>query len=270
VASAVGVLKPQPPSGDPWSVRILTGLSMLMMLVAASAAGVRLLLAARRTHGVPELSIGLATLLPSLAAALDVVALRLAERGELGPAFAVQAGARTGFVVAGTALAIGLARMFRPDAAWARGLVLASALALCASFGVWAAGGQHSRVTGSTPANLAFDLARIAPYAWGALESFGYFDSLRRRLRLGLADPVIAQQFLLWGVSSASMAAIFLVVTAARHSGHEPLEWAPSMLAMTLFGFTSAATIHTAFFPPRFWRRWQAARQARAAHAASA
>src|SRR5262249_16178730 len=41
--------------------------------------------------------------------------------------------------------------------------------------------------------------ARVSGVVWMSVESFRYGAMLRRRLRLGLADPLVANRFLLWG-----------------------------------------------------------------------
>ena len=35
---------------------------------------------------------------------------------------------------------------------------------------------------------------------WGAAESLRYFSMMRRRAKLGLADPLVTNRFLLWGL----------------------------------------------------------------------
>lgn len=246
-------------------MRALSSLALLVMLVAGTAAGIRLLAAAWRNRRAPELWIGLSTLLPSVAGILDKLSLGALDAGDPHAAFLVQAAARAIYVLGGAALACGLERIFRPEDGWAKALMAALTLALAGSWLAWAAGGQHSRVTGSNLANLAFDLARVAPFAWGATESYAYFAAMRRRQQLGLADPVIAHQFLLWGVSSTAMGSLCAWVAVARHLlGVSPMEWPPSATVIAALGLVASTSIYAAFFPPRAWRRWVAAR-ARAA-----
>jgi hypothetical protein len=251
------MLKPAGTSGDPWkAVGALTSLAFLVMLAAGVAAGVRLLLAAWRNRRVPELWIGLSTLLPSVAGLLDKLSLRLLESGDPQAAFLAQAAARAIYAFGGAALACGLQRIFRPGRRWAKALLAGATLALVGSWLAWAASGQHSRVSGPTLANLGFDCARVIAFVWGAVESFAYFAAMRRRLRLGLAEPVITHQFLLWGISSSAMSGLLLWVVVARHVlERSPLEWPPSVAILASLGFLASTSIYTAFFPPRFWRR---------------
>jgi hypothetical protein len=246
-------------------VQAFSSFALAVMLVVGTAAGVRLLAAAWRNRRTPELWIGLSTLLPSLAGILDKASLHELDAGHPGAAFALQAAARAVYVLGGVALACGLQRIFRPEERWARALLAGLALWLAGSCLAWAAGGQHSRVTGPTLGNLAFDCARVAPFVWGAVESFAYFAAMRRRQQLGLADPVIAHQFLLWGISFTAMGGLLAWVVVARHVlGASPMEWPPSVTVLALLGLVASTSIYAAFFPPQPWRRWVAAR-ARAA-----
>ena len=51
---------------------------------------------------------------------------------------------------------------------------------------------------------------------WGAVESLRYYALMRRRLRLGLADPLVTNRFLLWGlgIGAAGVGSLISVVGA--------------------------------------------------------
>jgi len=53
----------------------------------------------------------------------------------------------------------------------------------------------------ATGATRIADFVRSFAMLWGAWESLRYFSLLRRRAALGLADPVVMQRFLLWGIA---------------------------------------------------------------------
>jgi hypothetical protein len=244
-------------------VSALANLAFIAMLLAGLAAGGRLLATASQTRRDPELWIGLAVLFAALGGAIDTASMYVFRSGGEGDAFAVQGTARLIYTVGSSALGVGIWRVFRPDRVWAGTLASSSALLLASCWGAWMAGGQHSLATGPTIWSSLFNAGRGIAFAWGAVESFVYWRRMRRRLRLGLADPVITHQFLLWGIASTSMLGLLAVVLVTYHViGRSPFEWNPGLLAASCFGTAAAATIYTAFFPPGFYRRRILARAA--------
>ena len=47
---------------------------------------------------------------------------------------------------------------------------------------------------------LLVDLLAQALYLWTSVESLTWWRRMHRRVALGLADPVVANRFFLWGV----------------------------------------------------------------------
>jgi hypothetical protein len=88
-------------------------------------------------------------------------------------------------------------------------------------------------------------------YAWAIFESFHYYVMLKRRLVLGLADPLIVDRFFYWGVSTSAVFCIWLnlVVRALMLDS----EWvlAISDLVSALLGFVVAGSLSLAPFPRR-------------------
>ncbi len=235
-------------------------LVFLAMLVAATGAGVRVLAVARRTRRDPELWIGLAILLSTFGGGIETAAARVAEGDPASSAVAWRlVTARTLHVISASTLAIGIWRIFRPGRAWAALLAFTNAMLLAGIFGAWLNSDELADPARFSTLYLLIQSARVVPFVWGALESLLYYGKLRRRLRLGLADPLITHQFLLWGIASTSMATMLLLVIGTQGLGFSPLVWPPAVLMMTVCGAVGAATIYSAFFPPAFYRRWLAA-----------
>jgi hypothetical protein len=40
----------------------------------------------------------------------------------------------------------------------------------------------------------------LAPFVWAGVEGFAQYVQARRRVRLGLCDPIVCNRFLLWGL----------------------------------------------------------------------
>jgi hypothetical protein len=97
-------------------------------------------------------------------------------------------------------------------------------------------------------------LGRVGVYAWAAGESFREYTAARKRVRLGLADPLVANRLLLWGVGTGCVLVLWLH-TAWRLAGpaDDPTADYPWIAVL---GCTCAATSWLAFFPPALYRRW--------------
>jgi hypothetical protein len=87
----------------------------------------------------------------------------------------------------------------------------------------------------------------------------------RRRLALGLADPVVSNRFLMWGLfglSTMLLSSFLLFLQIATAEGSRSLT---GQIATTVFGLISSGTVMLAFTPPE---RYAARIRARAAAAA--
>jgi len=105
---------------------------------------------------------------------------------------------------------------------------------------------------------------------WGAFESFRYHGRMRKRVRIGLAEPLVANRFLLWGLaSSGTFAATWLASWPSLLS--DPKSAAPfqtfNYLATAAVGICTVVVYSLAFLPPAWYRRRveAAAAEARAA-----
>ena len=118
-------------------------------------------------------------------------------------------------------------------------------------------------MTGAMPAPLDDSIGpllssatSLAAYGWAAREAFRYHALLRRRLALGLADPVVTHQFLLWGVSAGSAFGSSAVSLFFTHVlGLSIAATVVPFVAIQLALFTAAVCLWFAFFPPGFYRR---------------
>ena len=91
---------------------------------------------------------------------------------------------------------------------------------------------------------------------WGAAESIRYWRLMRRRLRLGLADPLVTNRFLLWGLGiGAAGIGSLISLTVQQIVGLNMAELPALTVSNSLFGSTSALLMWVAFLPPAAWRR---------------
>lgn len=235
-------------------MRLFATSGFVVMLASVLAVGLRLLWVGRRTRGAPELAIGTACL--TLAAGgLTAHAIR-----SIGPAnaiaFPVMAASQLVIALGCVALGFGLWRIYRPAS---RVAPVACALLGVIALAGWAPALRHGvpmNPLDPTPENLVLSLVRLGVYSWAAVEGFQYNAKLRRRLALGLADPLIANQFLLWGISgglSALGSGVLLFTSFGL--GINGVEWPPSALFLSVSGGASGVALWCAFFPPAALRR---------------
>lgn len=244
------------------AVAVLVNIAFAGMLAGLLATGIRLLLAARRTRGLPELTIGVGTLTGAVGGICETASIRMLEAGgDAHTAFLIQAGARMLYMIGSAFLLVAFWRIYHATRAWARALALAGSAALLAIGVAWALGGVHGKVSGPDLRGFVLHSGRGAVYVWGVASGFWYWLQLRRRLRLGLADPVITQQVLLWAIASGSAVGISATILVYQHGlGISPLDTMAGTAWLAAFGLATGVTLYLAFFPPGFYRRWVSAR----------
>jgi len=225
--------------------------------------GVRLLMLAARTHEIPEFACGLGLLLmgavgyPLVAITQQVSGLPTALRVGL---LIVQ---MLCHVVGNTALCIFTLRVFRPDAAWARGLTAAVLLAVVTSIAIqMASPGLAAFVENGRGIWRLHGGIAIVPLLWTGFESLRYRGLLQRRRKLGLADPVIVNRFQLWAVGMLLAASVTVVSISLELQGQTMVDVPIGGLAIGVLGTLCSGAMWLAFMPPATYTRWLAARQA--------
>jgi hypothetical protein len=232
-----------------------------IFLLSCLVVGLRLLGLAARTRQMPELALGV-TLFASGGLGGILYFLGTSRAEELGAlAVWVRGGGRL-CLTAGALTLWGFTwRVFRRDTRWAAGLF---SLASCAVAGAFLGEGLTSGFSGASFDAVWSQLgvvARALAYLWAAIESLRYFGLLRRRLRLGLADPVLVNRFLLWGIAASTAFGIYAValLNLLESSPHDVAAgvFSPAWALVTsVLGLTSAACMWLAFLPPALYRRW--------------
>lgn len=197
------------PHPIPLWAAILLGAAMLAGLLV----GVRLFRLASRTGGFPEIALGTFAVSAALGNLGTVAAMRLDARD---PDFAnlLAASAQLLVIVGNHALALATWRVYRRDALWAAALVAAASLALLAGWTGNVFTGRPARLTENSLWDLLVLSARIAIFAWWAVECFVHAVELAHRRRLGLASSRIVWRTALaggMGVAGGSAVVVLLV-----------------------------------------------------------
>jgi len=93
-------------------------------------------------------------------------------------------------------------------------------------------------------------------YAWTAYEGYRHHRLMRKRARVGLGDPVVANRFLLWGTAGSLQVFANLVSAHALSSGADMMTDQGSMLATAGVGVVNSVLLVLIFMPPARYVRW--------------
>jgi hypothetical protein len=101
----------------------------------------------------------------------------------------------------------------------------------------------------------ALRIPMMATFAWTGVESLHQYRMARRRLALGLSDPVVANRFLLWSVVGFSMTAV-IGASLALHLQGLGIMASPLALFVVLFGAgVGTGFMLLGFLPPAAYLR---------------
>lgn len=238
-------------------MQALAGLAIATLMIVSIAVGIRLLGLHRRSGELPELLLGVMLLLSvGVGYPLRIASTRVgAETADLLLALSSLAVA-VGFIC----LVAFTRRVFRPDSHYGRAAAVAITAALLAS-GIWDAvdalfGSEPHRASDTTPPMLIACGAVLCTYLWTGCESLRYRAILVRRIRLGLADPVIGNRLLLWGPLSFMVTAGILLNLVAGLRGVNTVESPAVLLGSSATGLCQAVMLVLAFGPPRAYLAW--------------
>lgn len=233
----------------------VAGICFLTLFVTSLVVGVRLLILARRTRQISELVLGLSfVLMMGIAYPL----MLLARNEEL-----------LGVATASVLMVVGSAalnasifmiflftwKVFRPDTGWARaltfGAVPLSVLHVFAvAYLVTARGGIGAALAETSRSGLLVLLLDGVAYTWTAAESWRYYGLLKRRLALGLTDPVLCNRFLLWASTAGVTVFGILANIAFLLAGVDVLRTPFAVLVTALTGLAQAALLYLTFLAP--------------------
>jgi hypothetical protein len=150
--------------------------------------------------------------------------------------------------------------VFRRQDAWAAGLCAAYTAALVALFlwQTWSPGWAAFVREGAGPWRL-LSYPILFSLAWMTFEPLAYYAKLRKRLALGLADPVTTDRLRLWGLASLCALLTTFLSFALQQAG-VPMTMEVTGLFVGPLGVLSASLLWLAFIPPQRYLDWVLAR----------
>jgi hypothetical protein len=219
--------------------------------------GTRLLLLASRTRALPELTLGITYIVGGMLgwAALLFGGGIIDRAPTLG--FWLNAVGLFCLSAGSTSLGLFCWRVFAPGSTALRVLFFAFVVTLIVDF-------IHNIVFLGIPFPPTSSFwywpgmtARTALILWRPLSALPYYARLKRRLALGLADPVATNRVFLWGIAGALTAGVSLFVVAVTLAG---LWETPARSVIAIITVVSAAVDAAlswlAFAPPRGYVEW--------------
>lgn len=237
------------------------GALQVVYLGAMATLGVRLLLLARRTREIPETLLAAHFLLCCvLGYALQGSGHTLALQTEGSRASALLLGAGYALSLVGVGAVAGFNYwVFRRGTRLGQVLLAAVGIAMAVGWAGWVAtGGPRT----ARPAGAFYWIlygAYTATALWTLVEPLAYYAAMRRRLRLGLADPLVVNRLLLWGLGSLARFGMLAVGVYAllelTGSPDDVAVAAPTFLVTGAVGLCVALAYWLAFFPPRAYLR---------------
>jgi hypothetical protein len=149
-------------------------------------------------------------------------------------------------------------RVFRSGAAWARRLAWSIGTLIVAGLAISALEGDWEGLSPLSGVGFWLDwLGGAAPFLWLSIESAGQYRSARRRVPLGLIDPLVCNRYLLIAVYAAlgTLTYPILLPMYILHELHGT--WSPEFDLATGFAeIGSLLALWISFSAPPFYRRW--------------
>jgi hypothetical protein len=237
-------------------VNPLSLIGFLAFFIVALVVGIRLLLLWRRTRQLPELLMGIGVLGigPIGFGAMTIGAVSMSNPPVENAGYAIGTVAVGGGVLAKCAFNW---IVYRRNSILAMAVTCGIGMLILVVIGSHVLDGQWAPRTAMAWDTLSRSLTQVGCLFWGSGESLYYWSRMRKRLKLGLADSVIVNRFLMWGLG-AGFAGVGtgIGVTAEIATGIPTLQIPWVVSTSSVFGFAAAVSIYLAFVPPERYLRF--------------
>ncbi len=255
-------------------MEVIGGIVGLGNVLLSAVVGVRLARLSRRAGGGPEIWLSLYFL---LAAFIGFGLSNFVYMSWADAAMALPDGLATvlnALYLLGATAGLGALwvftwRTFRRDTAWAPWLVGAALTSLAVGYAATGLAGDFKLTLVPGTAYWITWATRTWVFAWLCAECLRHWGLQRKRLRLGLADPLVANRFLLWGIWSTAMlvmghfdplARLWYVSQFGATGAFVPELGRPIVLTLVTgsatVGILVMTTVYLTFFPTESFTRW--------------
>jgi hypothetical protein len=153
-------------------------------------------------------------------------------------------------------------RVFWPDRRWPLAMVAGLSAAMVVGCVGYAASGDLATGSYESPWALLLVAGMVVTNLWVGVEPLLYHAKLRRRIPLGLAEPLVADRFLLWGLGSLARAAMIFLgpvseLALDRLAADAQLSYAAVVLSVaSVLGLGASVAYWLTFNPTRAYTRW--------------
>ena len=104
---------------------------------------------------------------------------------------------------------------------------------------------------------ILFVALRFVGMAWSTFECFRYSAMLKRRAEIGLAQPMVAHRFSLWGIGAGAQVAVLTFELGSWFvTGNSLTSAALGLHFTSALGLAGTVAIALAFFPPAAYERF--------------
>jgi len=217
-------------------------------------AGARLVRLSRLTQERPERLLGSALLLMGLGSLFYSIAELLPLEQTWAP---LNFAGRISYVLGFILVAVFTQHVFRAGQPWGRWVVHGTVALFTLGVGGSALSGDWEGFTVSSVWYWMEWVGYMVPVTWTCAEATAEHLRARRRLRLGLCEPLVCNRLLLWA-AFAALQACGNLISIGQYASFER-EGVFTAGWDFLYGASSIGSLipmWIAFFPPGFYRRW--------------
>ncbi|MCP5069453.1 MAG: hypothetical protein GY946_23040 [bacterium] len=243
-------------------MQVLMLSSILLSTVMGTVVGLKLLLLASRTRQFPELAIGGALVCYATLAQVSLMVTHAIGQDASHTLKLAMLGLR---LFAFHLTLIGLStftwRVFGASSRWRMGLTISLAITAIVTMGgtFWAVWHEIT-IDGALPtyARVGSSPQYAVVFGWMSIESLRYQRLMRKRQVLGLADPVVANRFGVWGLFAGASSLLVVALTAVmiRTTTAQFGTDFPSVAIISATGLVNALGWWLTFMPPLAYTEW--------------